>query len=175
MAWIRKLDLAAAGLASAFAGVHAEPAVVFDRGPSRPLTDYLQVPVAPRFPPLDLSRVRPDPRQPQPGPRFPVVTPGLSPGPVPAAAVTLPQLAGTRLFLAGCDSYSKAWLARHAGRLRELNAVGLVVQAETARDLAELQALAPGIPLTALNAGELARLLGLTHYPVLVSAGRIEQ
>jgi integrating conjugative element protein (TIGR03765 family) len=110
-----------------------------------------------------------------PGPAYPVRTPGLSPGRVEAKAISLPQLTGRPLFLVGSDSFSKAWLAQYRDRLRAIGAAGLLVQADTAADLQAVEALAPELPIAALDASETARLLGLTHYPVLISADRIEQ
>jgi integrating conjugative element protein (TIGR03765 family) len=111
----------------------------------------------------------------RPGPAYPVRTPDLSPGRVEAKAVSLPQLAGRPLFLVGSDAFSKAWLARYRDRLQAIGAAGILVQADTAADLQAIEALAPELPIAALDASETARLLGLTHYPVLVSAERIEQ
>jgi integrating conjugative element protein (TIGR03765 family) len=110
-----------------------------------------------------------------PGPDYPVRTSGLSPGRVEARTVQLPQLTGRPLFLLGSDEFSKAWLAQYHDRLRALGAAGLLVQADTAADFQAITALVPGVPIAALDASETARLLGLTHYPVLISAERIEQ
>jgi integrating conjugative element protein (TIGR03765 family) len=152
-------------------GAAAEPVVLYDAGGTRPLAEYVKRPAFDAAP----SAV-PRPAQVQaPGPRFPIRTPGLVPGPVAPRSVNLPQLAGRPLFLVGSDSFSKAWLARYRDRLRTVGAVGIVVQAATAEDFAAIQALAQDLPLTAFEATDLARPLGLTGYPVLISAERIEQ
>jgi integrating conjugative element protein (TIGR03765 family) len=66
-------------------------------------------------------------------------------------------------------------MARYRDRLRAAGAAGIVVQADTTEDFAALQALAQDLALTAFDATELVRQLGLTGYPALVSAQRIEQ
>jgi integrating conjugative element protein (TIGR03765 family) len=151
------LALSLAGPAGADSAVPAPPPEV-----QPPAPRALRVPSAP-------------PALRRPGPAYPVRTPGLGPGRVEARTVQLPQLAGRPLFLVGSDEFSKAWLAQHRDRLRALGAAGLLVQADTAADLQAVEALAPGVPIAALDASETARLLGLTHYPVLISAERIEQ
>jgi integrating conjugative element protein (TIGR03765 family) len=159
------------GLAAA-AG--AEPVVIDDGGGTRPITDYLPaVPEFPRVHPEDLTHLRP--KGPPPAPKFPIRTPNLTPGLAPTRTVQLPQVAQRPLFLVGSDRFSRAWLSQHAQRLKALGAVGFLVQADTPREFEEIKAIAPGIPIVALHAGELARILDLTHYPVLVSSGRIEQ
>ena len=49
-----------------------------------------------------------------------------------------------------------AWLQRRAAALRERGAVGLVVNVETARGLARLRALVPGVPLAPVAGDDLA-------------------
>lgn len=75
----------------------------------------------------------------------------------------------------GDDEYSQAWLRRRADNLQALGAAGLVVNVETAEDLANLRRLVPCLSLSPVSADELARRLGLNHYPVLVTATGIEQ
>jgi integrating conjugative element protein (TIGR03765 family) len=161
--------VAAAWLAAGPAS--AEPAVLADRSPTRPVEDY----GIPRLAAPAASALKaPAPLAP-PGPAFPLRTPGLSPGPVEPRDANLPQLAGKPMFLVGSDAQSRAWLARNAARLAEIHAAGLVVQADGPEDVAALQSLAGGLPLSAVNAQTLALTLGISHYPVLVSTGRIEQ
>jgi integrating conjugative element protein (TIGR03765 family) len=149
----------------------AEPVVLHDAGGTRPLAEYVPVPA---FAPTPGAAVHTGQFQ-APGPRFPVRTLGLVSGPVVPRAVNLPQLAGRPLFLVGSDAFSREWLARYRDRLRAVGAAGVVVQAETAEDFAAIRTLAQDLPLTAFDATDLARPLGLTGYPVLVSAERIEQ
>jgi integrating conjugative element protein (TIGR03765 family) len=145
-----------------------EPVVLAERGPTRPIGDYLPALQPPTGPPLGGVG-------PAPGPAYPFRSAGLEPGPVAARAGRFPALAGRPLFLVGSDPRSRAWLARHGVRLQGLGAAGLLVQADTPEDLAAVAALAPGVPLAPVDAGDLARRLSIGHYPVLISAGGIEQ
>ena len=87
----------------------------------------------------------------------------------------MPQLAAAPFFLVGNDALSRNWLARFGGRLAAMGAVGFLVRADSEADLLSARQLAPGIPITPLDATPLAKTLGLSHYPVLVTAGLIEQ
>ena len=60
---------------------------------------------------------------------LPIQSPGLSPGTVQARAHDRPF---TRpFFLIGSDTLSRQWLQAHRDRLKEIGAVGMLVQAET--------------------------------------------
>jgi len=149
----------------------AQAVVIYDQGPTRPLSDYVEA-----MPIL----AAPTPKPPAPSPAipksaYPVRTAGMSPGPVEARKAQLPQLAAAPFFLVGNDPLSRDWLARFGGRLAKLGAVGFLVQADTDADLQAIRQTAPGLPITPLDATALANSLGLSHYPVLVSAGLIEQ
>jgi integrating conjugative element protein (TIGR03765 family) len=58
--------------------------------------------------------------------------------------------------------------------LRELQAVGLVVNVGSSEALAGLRRLAPGLTLSPTQADDLALRLGIRHYPVLMTATGIE-
>lgn len=151
----------------------ADPIVLRDLGPTRPVTDYgIPSLAAPRQPvslpamDLDAAAIAPS---------YPVKSPGLAVGDVTPTAVNLPQLADRPIFIIGSDATSRRWLAQHQSRLAQINAIGILAQAEGPEDFNAMKALAGSLPLAAINAQETARLLGLAHYPVLVSAQRIEQ
>lgn len=161
---------AAAAWLLASTGLHAEPPVIHDTGTARPLSDYVEP-------------IEPTPRPPTASPSgsadftqalFPVKTPELTPGPVTSSALNLPQLRQP-VFLVGADPLSRDWLFRHRDRLRDLNAVGLLVEAASAEEYAAMVALASGLRLVPVSGSELAAALKLTHYPVLISRGGIEQ
>lgn len=97
----------------------------------------------------------------------------LAPGVVTPRVIRASGL--TPVFLVGDDTRSRVWLRRRAIELRGLNAVGLVVQVETAQALAALRGLAPGLTLAPVSGDELAQRLGVRHYPVLITATSIEQ
>lgn len=104
---------------------------------------------------------------------LPVRSAHLAHGDVAPRAIQAPGF--TPMFLVGDDQRSHAWLRQRAPALRELGAVGLVVQVESPQALASLRALAPGLMLAPASGDELAERLGLRHYPVLVTATGIEQ
>ncbi|WP_372166055.1 integrating conjugative element protein [Xanthomonas axonopodis] len=97
----------------------------------------------------------------------------LSPGPVDARPLDAPGL--QPFFLVGDDPRSRAWLSQRHGMLRGLQAAGLVVNVESPQALDALRALAPGLALSPASGDDLARRLGLRHYPALLTATGIEQ
>ncbi len=151
----------------------AQPEVIFDNGRTRPIAPYLE-PVedappeedpAPSAVPLlgaaDVQNL------------LPVRSPGLSPGPV--APRMQPRPMSRPVFLVGSDPLSRRWLALHRERLQALHAVGLLVQAETVDDLEAIAELGRGLSIMPVPGTDLARALGLVHYPVLVTSRGIEQ
>ncbi|MCW5706942.1 integrating conjugative element protein [Shinella sp.] len=104
---------------------------------------------------------------------LPVKSERLSPGGVQRRAIQAPEL--TPLFLIGDDDRSRAWLKQRGPALRDRNAIGLVVNVETAEALADLRKLAGGLTLSPASGDDLAGRLGLSHYPVLITATGIEQ
>lgn len=105
---------------------------------------------------------------------LPIRTPEMTPGPVAARAVDAKML-DRPFFILGSDRRSQAWLASHRDRLIQLQAVGLLVQAETAADLRAIADLGVGIRIAPVPGSDLATRLGLKHYPVLISSGWVEQ
>ncbi|MEB1846796.1 integrating conjugative element protein [Xanthomonas campestris pv. campestris] len=147
--------------------------VVEDRGGASALPYYQ--PLNPQ--PDDTARPAPLPR-PRVGnsaeaAMLPVRSANLSPGDVPRRVIRAPGL--TPLFLVGDDARSRAWLRQRHAALRELGAVGLVVNVESTAALVELRRLAPGLTLSPASGDDLAQRLGLRHYPVLITATGIEQ
>lgn len=122
-------------------------------------------------PPSDLARA--------PGGRFseadllPVRSRLLTPGVIERRRIEAPGL--RPMFLVGDDERSRAWLQQRVRILRELNAVGLVVNVESSVSLHELRRLAPGLTLSPTSGDDIARRLGLEHYPVLITATSVEQ
>lgn len=104
---------------------------------------------------------------------LPVRSAHLSPGDVPRRVIRAPGL--TPLFLIGDDARSHAWLQKRQGALRELRAVGLVVNVESMAALTALRRMAPDLPLSPVSGDDLAQRLGLHHYPVLITPTGIEQ
>jgi len=104
---------------------------------------------------------------------LPVRSTRLTPGKVNRRAIDAPGL--RPFFIVGDDEASQAWLRRYAERLRELGAVGLVINVETEDTLNHLRTLAPGLLLSPVPGDDLAERLGLRHYPALITSTGIEQ
>ncbi|MER2554894.1 MAG: integrating conjugative element protein [Thauera sp.] len=150
--------------------------VVEDRGGVSALPYYQALDLQPRAgdappPGIELPRMPDHPFD--EAAMLPVHSASLSPGDVARRVIQAPGL--TPLFLVGDDDRSRTWLRQRAQALRDLGAVGLVVQVESPQALAALRALAPGLTLAPVSGDELAQRLGLRHYPVLVTATGIEQ
>ncbi len=104
---------------------------------------------------------------------LPVRSELLSPGEEPRRVIQAPGL--TPIFLIGDDDRSRAWLGERGEILRDLNAIGLVVNVETPEALADLRKRAGSLTLSPSSGDDLAGRLGLRHYPVLITATGIEQ
>ncbi len=148
----------------------AQPVVIYDTGKAHPITDFIDTPKRlPARAALPLEQAG----QAFIKQLFPIHTRTLNPGPVPARAVNL--LLPQPFFIIGTDALSRQWLAQYRDRLKQLGAVGLVVDVESLDDLQSLKTLAGDLTLTPTPGAELAKQLSLTHYPVLVTGTRIEQ
>ena len=73
------------------------------------------------------------------------------------------------LFLVGADPESLRWLDANRERLRQLGAVGMLVQAENESELKAVTEAAHGLPLIPASGEAFAEPLGLSHYPVLIT------
>ncbi|RMT93213.1 hypothetical protein ALP39_00963 [Pseudomonas marginalis pv. marginalis] len=104
---------------------------------------------------------------------LPIRSPSLRPSPVESRTISLPGI--TALFLIGDDPRSHAWLQQRLPDLQRLGAAGLVVNVESAKALQALRDRASGLSLTPVHGDDLARRLGLSRYPVLITATAIEQ
>ena len=104
---------------------------------------------------------------------LPIQSLDLTPGTVQARAHDRPF---TRpFFLIGSDSRSQQWLQTHRERLKEIGAVGMLVQAETMDDLRTIATLADGLSILPASGSDIAKVLSVSHYPVLISPHGIEQ
>lgn len=149
--------------------------VVDDRGGTSALPYYEALNLQPRAG-LSAPRIempRPPAGEVNEASMLPVRSSRLSPGVVARRVIEAPGLPA--FFLVGDDQHSRAWLQQRALRLRELGAVGLVINVSSAESLAALRALVPGLPLSPVAGDDLAERLGLRHYPVLITATGLEQ
>lgn len=104
---------------------------------------------------------------------LPVTTPELTPGKVEPRALELPEM--RPMFLIGDDDLSRRWLSLRRDVLGQLNAVGLVVNIANEGALNDLKKRADGLELLPVSGSDLAKRLGLTHYPVLLTEKGLEQ
>jgi len=104
---------------------------------------------------------------------LPVKSTRLTPGTVIARALSAQGL--QPVFLIGDDRRSREWLVQRGDVLRELHAVGLVVNVDSVDALQELRQLAKDLTLAPVSGDQLAEMIGLQHYPVLITATAMEQ
>jgi integrating conjugative element protein (TIGR03765 family) len=148
--------------------------VIYDNGNTQPIAPFLGV-----FESADESpQQSPIPTKLQlgaadPESLLPIQSPGLTPGPVQARAHDRPF--SRPFFLIGSDVHSRQWLHDHRDRLKEIGAVGMLVQAETLEDLRTIAKLADGLSILPASGRDIAQALGISHYPVLISTHSIEQ
>ncbi|REC93354.1 integrating conjugative element protein [Kushneria indalinina] len=105
---------------------------------------------------------------------LPLESESLTPGTVTSRQLDLPG-GFTPIFLIGDDDLSRQWLAQRGDILRDMNAVGLVVQVEDEASLEALRTTAHGLELRPVSGDGLAKRLGLKHYPALISPRGVEQ
>ncbi|KVC95083.1 hypothetical protein WI77_10645 [Burkholderia ubonensis] len=103
---------------------------------------------------------------------LPVHSARLTPGRVAPRTLRAPGL--SPFFLIGDDRPSRAWLQARGDTLRAMGAIGLVVNVGSAEGLAALRRDALGLTLVPTSGDDIAIRLGLSHYPVLVTATGIE-
>lgn len=103
---------------------------------------------------------------------LPVRSALLSPGDEPRRAIRAPGLAP--FFLVGDDDRSRAWLQERGVALQRMQAVGLVVNVARPQALDMLRRLVPELTLMPVSGDDLARRLGIRHYPLLITADGIE-
>lgn len=97
----------------------------------------------------------------------------LSPGNIAPRALNMPGL--RPFFLLGGDPRSLSWLRENAARLRAMGAVGLAVEVADSEALSRIRATAPDLVIVPVNGDDIAARLRISHYPVLVTATRLDQ
>lgn len=156
------------------------PTVIFDNGHTQSLVPYfkaikVQSPTQPNSSPTAMPvEGLANERQQLLSRSLPVRTPELTPGHFTPKTIAIPYLERP-VFMVGADRLSLQWLEQHHKRLNALQAVGLVVNVETAQQLAQLKQSVAPLELYALPGTSFAKQFTLTHYPALISASRIEQ
>lgn len=155
--------------------------VVEDRGGISALPYYQRLNLLPsgagptpsRSPSQPSETPLPQKHRPSEADMLPVRSTLLTSGEVTRRVIQAPAL--SPIFLVGDDERSRAWLRQRLSALRDLDAIGLVVNIESPAALDALRRLAPGLTLVPTPGDDLARRLNLRHYPALVTATGIEQ
>jgi integrating conjugative element protein (TIGR03765 family) len=167
------VGLAGAGLLVLAGNALAELTVIYDNGQTQSIAEFLG--------PMQMARSgeRASPSENQrlgaaeARRLLPIRSPGLTPGALNARAHGLPYLPA--FFLLGSDAWSRRWLTEHRDLLKELGAVGLLVEASSLEDLEAIATLADGLPITPASGSDIGAALKISHYPCAVSDGHIWQ
>lgn len=170
------LNVTLAGLGMLATVASAELEVIYDSGATRPLAPFLEV-FGESPHPTSVPRPTGDLGAADVSRLLPIRSPGLTPGQVTRRALNSSHagLVSRPFFLIGSDSGSIQWLTTHRDRLKALGAVGMLVQAKTVEDLETIARIAKGLPILPASASDIARALGIEHYPILISRRGIEQ
>jgi integrating conjugative element protein (TIGR03765 family) len=151
----------------------AELIVIYDSGHTQSLAPFLEAFAADETFEPQRSVIAPPPvSAADPKAWLPIRSPGLTPGEVEARSHERPF--ARSFFLIGSDAQSRQWLQEHRDRLKALGAVGMLVQADTLEDLRAIADLAQGLPILPASASDIAKALGITHYPVVITTHGIE-
>ena len=164
----------------------AQLVVIYDSGQTRPIAPFLQAIQQIESRPAPINTAHPSTASGQLGPAqisnlLPIRSPELSPGAI--LTKTGSQDAFKRLalgnarpfFLVGSDALSHRWLQSRQAELLKLGAVGMLIQAETEVDVRRIAELGQGLSITLGSATDIAKALGIVHYPVLITSRGIEQ
>ena len=164
----------------------AELTLIYDNGQTRPLVPLLEPLMAddaPSSEPAESATLNPSSSY---GPAdlrnlLPVRSPGLTVGDIAGSALrpeVLARLAQGNprpFFLIGSDAMSLRWLASHRDVLEDLGAVGMLIQAETKKDVRRVAEVAQGLSITLGSGSDLAAALAIDRYPVLITPDGIRQ
>ena len=148
--------------------------IIYDNGNTQPIAPFLEAfesaEESPQQSPIS-TKLQLGAADPQAW--LPIQSPGLTPGLVQTRPHDRPF--SRPFFLIGSDAHSQQWLQAHRERLKEVGAVGMLVQADTLADLHTIAELADGLSILPASASDIAKALGISHYPVLITTHGIEQ
>lgn len=146
-------------------GIEASPIVLFDSGNTvsiAPYTDVIKVYNPKNVKPITVLNP------------FPIESPGLLPGKVIKRNIDQPYLSNP-MFLIGNDEFSYRWLLKNKELLIRINAIGMLIKVKNKQELQRIAIAAKGLKIIPAPAVDLAKQLGIRHYPVLISKQFIEQ
>tara|TARA_Y100000588_G_scaffold365624_1_gene430453 strand:- start:179 stop:607 length:429 start_codon:yes stop_codon:yes gene_type:complete len=78
------------------------------------------------------------------------------------------------LFVIGADHISKQWLAQHQKQLQDMQAIGFITNVEEFETIIQLQEQSQ-LPLLPVNVDPLMQLIGVKHYPIVITEGEVWQ
>lgn len=106
---------------------------------------------------------------------YPVLS-GMRPGyidePIP---LQVPQPKAKPFFIVGNDEFSRDWIEKNKEYLLEIRAQGLATNIESEAVLKDLQAWAHPLDVIAIPVDEIAEVLNINVYPVLITGEEIAQ
>ncbi|WP_435633453.1 integrating conjugative element protein [Carnimonas bestiolae] len=105
---------------------------------------------------------------------LPVSSEHLTPGRVSPQRLQLPR-GFQPFFIVGNDGLSVRWLEQRGEALREMHAVGLIVNVASTQELEALKHVGGNLEMHPVKGDDLAQRLRISHYPVLISAQGLEQ
>jgi len=143
----------------------AEPLIIYDSGNTKPLQSFPKT-IHYQFAASDNYQTEFN--------GLPVVTHSMTPGRVQTRAINRPFL-NQPIFIVGADALSLTWLTEHRQQLKKQNATGIAVNVKMQKELKQLVQASGGLAINPVVGDKISRQLSLKHYPVLVSATRIEQ
>jgi integrating conjugative element protein (TIGR03765 family) len=148
--------------------------VIYDSGKTQPIAPYLDT--------FETSEITAPQRSTIQAPQLgaadlnsllPIRSPGLTSGSVQPTTHNRPFV--RPFFLIGSDALSRQWLLEHRDRLKEIGAIGMLIQADTRDDLKNIAELAAGLSVMPASASDIAKALDISHYPLLITRHGIEQ
>lgn len=106
---------------------------------------------------------------------FPVVSalrPGYIDEPIP---LQVPQPKAEPFFIVGNDEFSRDWIEKNKAYLLEIKAQGLATNIQSESVFKELKAWAHPLDIVAIPVDEIAQVLNINVYPVLITGEEIAQ
>jgi integrating conjugative element protein (TIGR03765 family) len=105
---------------------------------------------------------------------LPIHTINMSPGLVRSERRDLPRMMRP-VFVIGADKQSIQWLKDNKDALIESKAIGMLVEVETIEQFREVGKLAQGLQISPTTGDQLAQILGISNYPILITKHGFEQ
>ena len=169
--WLKAIVIVI-GLIPTLAG--AALTVIYDSGDTQPIAPFLDTfEYSETTAPQRSAILSPQLGAADPASLLPIRSPGLTLGPVQPKTHDRPF--ARPFFLIGSDTLSRQWLLEHRERLKEVGAVGMLIQADTRDDLQAIAELAAGLSVMPASGSDIAKALSISHYPVLITPHGIEQ